>query len=340
MSSPPAPRTPAEQPRSPALQPRTPAVQPRTPLVWRTERRGGDLDEARAFYEQGYNGSGFRAERSAAPFAYGYATTGEGPVSLHSASFLGRVRGAVDPAGVYVVIWLTQGSAIVDLGRDENRLVLGRPAMFPTGRPFGFESTEYRDALVHFEAAYLERVAAEQHGTEPGPIRFAPVATDPAPWWAAVRGLRDTLAVAAAPTPLQRDSASHFAAQAVLRAFVHRVVPLPAASPTVSARRLRRAVEFVHANADLPLGVADIAEAAGLTSRGLQLAFQRSFATTPRHYLRGVRLDRARDELSTAAPGELVVGDVAARWGFVNAGRFAQHYARRFGELPRQTLRR
>ncbi|MCM6764211.1 helix-turn-helix transcriptional regulator [Rathayibacter sp. ZW T2_19] len=322
---------------TPPSAPRTPAV----PLpVWRSERRGRDLDEARAFYEQGYNGSGFRAERSATPFAYRYATTGEGPVSLHSASFLGHVRGSVDPAGVYVVLWLTQGRAVVDLGRDDNRLVVGRPAVFPTGRPFGFEAHEYRNALVHFEAAYLERAAAELHGTEPGPILFAPVVSDPAPWWAAVRGLRDTLAVADAPTALQRDSASRFAAQAVLRAFVHRVVPLPVTPPTVSARRLRRAVEFLHANADLPLGVADIAEAAGLSTRGLQLAFQRAFATTPRHYLRGVRLERARDELSAAAPGELVVGDVAAHWGFVNAGRFAQHYARRFGELPRQTLRR
>lgn len=308
--------------------------------VWRSERRGADLDEARDFYQRGYNGSGFRAERTSTPFEYRYTSTGGGPVSLHSASFLGRVRGTVDPAGVYVVLWLTAGCASVDLGRDENRLVVGRPAMFPTGRPFGFEALEYRDALVHFDAAYLERAAAELHGGEPGPIRFSPVVGDQAPWWAAVRGLRDTLAVSAVPTELQRDSASRFAAEAALRAFTHRIVPMPVTPESVSARRLRRAVEFVHANADLPLGVADIAEAAGLTIRGLQLAFQRSFGTTPRHYLRGVRLDRAHDELSRASPGELVVGDVAARWGFVGAGRFAQHYAQRFGELPRQTLRR
>jgi transcriptional regulator GlxA family with amidase domain len=35
-----------------------------------------------------------------------------------------------------------------------------------------------------------------------------------------------------------------------------------------------------------------------------------------------------------------VVGDVAARWGFISGGRFAQHYATRFGELPSETLRR
>lgn len=308
--------------------------------VWHSDRRGSDLDEARDFYARGYNGSGFRAERTRVPFAYRYATTGAGPVSLHAASFLGSVRGTVEPAGVYVVLWLNDGRAGLDLGRDENRLVAGMPAMFPSGRPFGFETQEYRDALVHFDAAYLERAAAELHGTQPGPLRFAPLAHALAPWWAAVRILRDTLTARQAPSPLQREAASQVAASAVLQAFAHRVVPLPSAPLSVSSRRLRRAVEFVHANADLPLGVADIADAAGLTVRGVQLAFQRAYAMTPRQYLRGVRLDLAHDELIAGHPGSLVVGDVAAHWGFISGGRFAQHYTQRFGELPSETLRR
>ncbi|QHC54438.1 AraC family transcriptional regulator [Rathayibacter tanaceti] len=308
--------------------------------VWHSERRGSDLDEAREFYAGSYNGSGFRAERTTVPFAYRYASTGPGPVSLHSASFLGAVRGTVEPGDVYVVLWLTEGRAVLDLGRDEQRLMVGRPAMFPSGRPFGFETHEYRDALVHFEAAHLERIAAELHGTEPGPLHFAPLAHETTSWWAAIRLLRDTLAAGRAPTVLQRDGAARIAALAALKSFAHRIAPLPAVPASVSARRLRRAVEFVQANADLPLGVADIAESAGLTIRGVQLAFQRAFSETPRHYLRGVRLERAREELIVGSPGDVVIGDVAARWGFVSGGRFAQHYAARFGELPSETLRR
>ncbi|WKK73036.1 helix-turn-helix domain-containing protein [Rathayibacter oskolensis] len=71
----------------------------------------------------------------------------------------------------------------------------------------------------------------------------------------------------------------------------------------------------------------------------MQLAFQRAFEQTPRHYLRDVRLDRAHEELAAGDPGSLVVGEVAARWGFVSGGRFAQQYARRFSELPSETLR-
>ena len=51
----------------------------------------------------------------------------------------------------------------------------------------------------------------------------------------------------------------------------------------------------------------------GLTVRGVQLAFQRAFGETPRHYLRDVRLERAHEELSAGSAGSLVVGDVAAR---------------------------
>lgn len=312
---------------------------PRRP-AWHSEHHGNDLDEAREFFARSYNGSGFRAELTSAPFAWRYTTTGQGPVSLHSASFLGDVRGTVAPEGVYVALWLTEGRGLLDLGREEDRLALGRPAMFPTGRPFGFEAHEYRNALVHFDAAYLEKVAAEVHGTVPGPIRFSARVRDTTAWWAAVRGLRDTLAAVPAPTPLQRDTASRRAAVAALQTFAHRVAPLPSTPPSVSARRLRRAVEFVHANADLPLGVSDIAEAAGLTVRGLQLAFRRAFDQTPLHYLREVRLDRARDDLSQGDRSSLEVGEVAARWGFVSGGRFAQHYARRFGERPSDTLRR
>ncbi|WKK73037.1 hypothetical protein Q0F99_09395 [Rathayibacter oskolensis] len=190
---------------------------------WHSDYRGNDLDEARDFYARGYNGSGFRAERSQVPFSYRYASTAPGPVSLHSASFLGSVRGAVEPGGVYVVLWLTQGRASLDLGREENRLMIGRPAVFPTGRPFGFDAQEYRDALVHIEAAHLEGIAAEMHGTAPGPLRFASAPGDTAPWWAAVRVLRDTLASAVPPSALQRDAAHRLAAEAMLRTFAHRV---------------------------------------------------------------------------------------------------------------------
>ena len=55
--------------------------------------------------------------------------------------------------------------------------------------------------------------------------------------------------------------------------------------------------------------------------------------------LRRVRLARARADLE--APGRNTsVTNVAYDCGFSHLGRFAQEYARRFGESPSETLRR
>lgn len=56
---------------------------------------------------------------------------------------------------------------------------------------------------------------------------------------------------------------------------------------------------------------------------------------SPMQYLRGVRLDRAREDLQA---GVGTVSDIAYQWGFTNLGRFARAYRERFGELPSDTL--
>jgi AraC-like DNA-binding protein len=50
-----------------------------------------------------------------------------------------------------------------------------------------------------------------------------------------------------------------------------------------------------------------------------------------------VRLERVREELLCAEPGETVTA-IAMRWGFTHLARFSGIYRARFGELPSQTL--
>ena len=66
---------------------------------------------------------------------------------------------------------------------------------------------------------------------------------------------------------------------------------------------------------------------------------RRSLGTTPMAYLRRLRLEKTRHELSTAEPGAVSVTNVATRRGFVHLGRFAAAYSRAFGETPSETLR-
>lgn len=108
----------------------------------------------------------------------------------------------------------------------------------------------------------------------------------------------------------------------------------------VEPAALRRAMAFAEANADKSITVQDMAAAANTTARALQHSFARHRDTTPTGYLRRVRLEHAHRELQTADPADgTTVRSVAARWGFVNPGRFAAQYRDTYGVAPSHTLR-
>ncbi|WP_375372794.1 helix-turn-helix domain-containing protein [Micromonospora sp. S-DT3-3-22] len=72
----------------------------------------------------------------------------------------------------------------------------------------------------------------------------------------------------------------------------------------------------------------------------MQYAFRRYHDTTPARYARRVRLDRAHRDLLDGDPaaGDTVAA-IAARWGFVDAKRFATDYRAAYGQPPSHTLR-
>src|SRR5262249_26842763 len=90
---------------------------------------------------------------------------------------------------------------------------------------------------------------------------------------------------------------------------------------------LRRAGAYIESSAEKDMGLVEIATAAGVSVRAVQLSFRRHLDDTPLGYLRRVRLDRAHSELREADPtcGDTVVA-IARRWGFINPGRFAAAY--------------
>lgn len=109
--------------------------------------------------------------------------------------------------------------------------------------------------------------------------------------------------------------------------------------PRMAPPAVRRAMEIIEGHAAEPLSVEDVAEAVGVSVRSLQDGFRRHLETTPVSYLREVRLNRVRAELTASDPGTTTVTDVAYRWGFCHPGRFAIAYKERFGEHPSETLR-
>jgi AraC-like DNA-binding protein len=112
----------------------------------------------------------------------------------------------------------------------------------------------------------------------------------------------------------------------------------PPAAP-VSPRPVQLVLDAVHAHPEHPFTTAELAAAAGVGARWLQVAFRRQLGLSPMAYVREVRLERARTELAQADPARTTVADVAFRWGFGHLGRFAEKYRERYGELPSETLK-
>lgn len=104
-------------------------------------------------------------------------------------------------------------------------------------------------------------------------------------------------------------------------------------------RTLFRAQDFIEQHAAENIRADDIALAAAVTVRSVQLAFRQHLGTTPGSYLRAIRLERAHRDLLRAHRGTgSTVATIAARWQFASPSRFAAYYRQAFGELPSETL--
>ncbi|MCA5923937.1 AraC family transcriptional regulator [Curtobacterium oceanosedimentum] len=303
---------------------------------------GQDTDSAISSLAGMYAGKAWYSRPLDQDYWYKYVAVGDDQLSIRRSQMHGYLRGDVATEGEVVVQWLESGQARVDVGRDEVRMRPGVPTMFPVERRFEMEYQDWDQRLVHLRRDLVLDVAAEDHlvdGTLTFDWRTEPDAAAIGAWRTAVAG-----AVRALREEGDQSLAWHEAQRGVARALL-RLYPMqaerfPAGYGTRSDGRLRAAVEFIQAHAHEPLTVADIATAAGLSIRGIQESFQRAFERSPMTYLREVRLGRVRDELVVLDPHATSVADVARRWGFAHMGRFASVYAARFGEYPRETLRR
>jgi AraC-like DNA-binding protein len=199
--------------------------------------------------------------------------------------------------------------------------------------------------LTIIDPALPSQVADSAPGQ--APVRFtgyeAVSAQARSQWTDTCAYLRENLLVdpRASATPLVAASAARLLVATALATFPNNALT----DPTIQDRHdgspatLRRAVAFIDEHADQDIAVADVAAAAHVTIRAVQLTFRRHLDITPTQYLRRVRLDHARRQLLTADPERESVTAVAYRWGFTSSSRFAAYYRTAYGVSPSATLR-
>lgn len=130
--------------------------------------------------------------------------------------------------------------------------------------------------------------------------------------------------------PLVRDQL----AGAVSAGFLLASCPDAGHGPPPKPRAIARVVDAVRDDPARAWTAAQMAEVAGTTVRRLQESFRQWVGCTPTEHLVGVRLQHARADLE--AHPELSVSEIAARWNFSSASRFAAAFRQRYGCPPSQ----
>ena len=97
------------------------------------------------------------------------------------------------------------------------------------------------------------------------------------------------------------------------------------------ARHLLRAKDLADARYFEPLGVDDMASAAGLSRAHFSREFRRAFGESPHAYLLTRRLERAAALLRTT---DRSVADVCFSVGLQSVGSFTTSFTRTFGASP------
>lgn len=316
--------------------------------VERFELATDDVAEAHAALRETYTDHQVRLRGSTENFAYRQLTAVAGPLAADRVEHTMSVEVAADPLSCLTSLVVVHGDLAVQAGRDETRLAPGDVILDPLGVPLSVAWDDLRVHVVRLPVHEVARIAAERWGADASAFRFqsmTPVSAEMSEYW------RDTIAYLlrafeepqpAMASPLLRAAIVEFTATALLAVF-----PNTASSAShvrepgrVAPSALRRAVAFIDAHAAEPVTLTQMADAAGVTGRALQMAFMRHYDTTPTGYLRRVRLERAHRELKDADPAEgITVAAIARRWGWANPSHFAAAYRQAYGEFPRHTLR-
>jgi AraC-like DNA-binding protein len=100
-----------------------------------------------------------------------------------------------------------------------------------------------------------------------------------------------------------------------------------------------RLEQFLEANHDRPLYIAEVCAACGVSERTLRASCQDHLGMSPVRYLWLRRMHLAQRMLIKADPTKTTVTEIATEHGFWELGRFSVQYRALFGELPSVTLR-
>lgn len=303
-----------------------------------------DLEAARDELRRQYGSVRLRAggERHRLRMAH----DGLGPLLFSRVTFGMTFTADVPPIGVHMFGQVISGRLAIEARRRYDRY---RPGdAYLVARPEAYYRTyvsELDTDMVTVPDHLIAEVAEADPARRAGPVVFTGYHPQSAVtlgfWNETCSYVRQVMETPAGVEPLVAGQVSRLLVAAALTSFPNtaRPEPTPVDRRDAHPATVRRAMAYIEEHAQDDISPADIAAAAFVSIRAVQLAFRAHLGTTPMAYLRRVRLHHVHQQLLAADPARVTVGDVAARWGFANQSRFSARYRAEFGVPPSHTLR-
>ena len=188
--------------------------------------------------------------------------------------------------------------------------------------------------LVHLRERLVKSVITEAYGADPDRVQMPGHLAKPDEEASLLARLLLKEAARSAPgTQLFADTISRTLALHLVRRYSSLGPPRPAPEPTISSKRMRKVIEFLHANLADDLSLAQLAKVGGLGPSQFGRAFRAETGQPPHLYLVEIRVKAARHLLEHTT---LPVTDVAFRCGFTQPSHFATTFRKVTGMTPRE----
>lgn len=228
-----------------------------------------------------------------------------------------------------VVVFLDKGPAPVRLSARPGTPGTGKVAFIPAGQPIWSEvvrGAPFRHLDLHFERGGLVRRLG---GGRPALALDRPVLLDA---HLQVEQLAGILAAEVA-TPAHDDVVAASLASAILAMLTG---PHPKAEPAprnggLTPAQLRRVTDLMEARLHQKLGVADLAEAAGLSESWFAHAFRATVGVSPARHLARLRIEAAQRLLRDTRTS---IADIATATGFADQAHLTRAFRSAVGATP------
>jgi AraC-like DNA-binding protein len=150
-----------------------------------------------------------------------------------------------------------------------------------------------------------------------------------------LRNLGCALLRHAASNPLLSTLEREILAMQLLGKVIEQLQPVRAVSGTRPGNRLHKVKCLLESGEASDWSISHLAELACMSTSTLQRYFKREYGCSVMDYVRGLRLDKAREDL---ARGKGNITSIALDAGYNSPANFSTAFRRRFGSAPRDSL--